>query len=164
MSSLGTKTQSAWCKIAKCELPSSSKLFLRSFTGQKVQSPDGKDVEIYAQTSQRPKALYGKGSKHRQRRKVTLRLLKQGKGSLRDIAEITHFDKSTLSRIGKCLRSKDIRAKNTPVIYSAGKKVMTRWFEPLPAESYGAHIFTENNWFPSNGIMKMSEKGLWQAT
>ncbi len=36
---------------------------------------------------------------------------------------------------------------------------MTRWFDPLPDESYGGHVLTENNWFPSNSAVKMSEKG-----
>ncbi len=41
------------------------------------------------------------------RRKLALRLLDEGKRSLRDIARITNFDKSTPSRIGKCLCSND---------------------------------------------------------
>ncbi len=36
---------------------------------------------------------------------------------------------------------------------------MTRWCDPLPAESYGGHVLTENNWFPSNGVVKMSGEG-----
>ncbi len=35
---------------------------------------------------------------------------------------------------------------------------MTRRFDPLPAESYDGHVPTENDWFPSNGVLKMSEK------
>ncbi len=49
--------------------------------------------------------------------------------------------------------------KTSPFFIVQGKKVMARWFDPLPAESYGAHVLTENNWFPSNGAVKMSEKG-----
>ncbi len=36
---------------------------------------------------------------------------------------------------------------------------MTTRFDPLAAESYGGHVLTENSWFPSNGVVKMSEKG-----
>ncbi len=39
--------------------------------------------------------------------KLALRLLKEGKRSLRDIAQNTNVDKSGLSRIGKWLRSND---------------------------------------------------------
>ncbi len=42
-----------------------------------------------------------KGHNIAKRRKLTLRLLKEGKRSLRYIAAITNFDKSTLSRIGE---------------------------------------------------------------
>ncbi len=78
---------------------------------------------------------------------------------MRDIAQFTKVDKSTISGIGKCFRSNDIRAKNTPFVIVQRKKVMTRWFDPLRAEPYGAHVLTENNWFLSNGVVKMSEKG-----
>ncbi len=48
-----------------------------------------------------------KGQNIARRRKLALRLLKEGKRSLRDIAQITNVDKSILSRIGKCLHSND---------------------------------------------------------
>ncbi len=41
------------------------------------------------------------------RQKLALRLLNEGKRSLRDIAQIANVDKSKLSRIGKCLLSND---------------------------------------------------------
>ncbi len=41
------------------------------------------------------------------RRTLALRLLKEGKRSLRDIAQITDVDKATLNRIGEILRSND---------------------------------------------------------
>ncbi len=46
--------------------------------------------------------------------------------------------------------------RKTPPVQ--GKKVMTRWFDLLPAESYDGHVLTENDWFPSNCVLKMSEK------
>ncbi len=41
------------------------------------------------------------------RGKLAFRLLKEGKRALRYIAQITNVDKSTLSRISKCLRCND---------------------------------------------------------
>ncbi len=48
-----------------------------------------------------------KGRNIARRRKLALRRLKEGNRSLRDIAQITNVDKSTPSRIGKCLCSND---------------------------------------------------------
>ncbi len=36
---------------------------------------------------------------------------------------------------------------------------MSAWFDPLPKESYGGHILTEQDWFPAEGVVKMSQKG-----
>ncbi len=48
--------------------------------------------------------------------------------------------------------------KTPPFFIVQGTKVMIRWFDSLPAESYDGHVLTENNWLPSNGVVKMSEK------
>ncbi len=53
------------------------------------------------------KIFVEKGQNIAKRRKLALRLLMEGKSSLRDIAQITNVDKSRLSRICKCLRSND---------------------------------------------------------
>ncbi len=66
-----------------------------------------------------------------------------------------HRGITVLSRIGKCLRINDIGAKTPSFFTVQGKKVMTRWFDPLPGEYYGAHVLTENNWLPSYVAVKM---------
>ncbi len=83
------------------------KLFLRSFTGQKVQSQDVMDSDIYKKTSHRPKFLYAKWSKYLKKTNAGPPSSQGGKRSLRDIAPITNVDKSTLSKICKCFLSND---------------------------------------------------------
>ncbi len=53
------------------------------------------------------KSPMGKGLNIAKRRTLAVRLLKAGKRSLRDIAQITDVDKSTLSVIGNRNRSND---------------------------------------------------------
>ncbi len=156
MSSRETETQSTWCKNCKNVTAFVvQKIFLRSFTGQNVQSPDGKDAEIYAQTSQWPKDSYGKGSKYRQNTEAGPSSSQGGKKghceispkfpmltSLHSVESVNAFASTTSGR------------KIPPFFIVQGKKVMTRWFDSLPAESYRAHVLTENNWFPPNRVVK----------
>ncbi len=53
------------------------------------------------------KADLEKGLEFAKLRKQAKRLLKEGKNSLREMAHIANVDKSTLSRITKCLRNID---------------------------------------------------------
>ncbi len=53
------------------------------------------------------KSSMEKGENIDRRRMLALRLLKEGKRTSREIAQITNVDRSTLRRIGKCLRSND---------------------------------------------------------
>ncbi len=88
---------------------------MHGYSSSKISSPDPsvalKSVSeqvrmphsMRRQTNIRKIALQ-KCLENAKRRKMALRLLKEGKRSLRDIAQRTNVDKSTLSRISKFLR------------------------------------------------------------
>ncbi len=89
------------------------------------------------------KSSMEKGQNIAKKRKLALRLLMEGNSSLRDIAQITNVDKSTLSRICKCLRNNDYVALEKmlcPSTYKRGASTV------LPSEE--ETVFSERPIMP----------------
>ncbi len=90
---------------------------VNAFVHQNFSLDPSLDRKCRAQTVRMPKSMHRQANDRKismekskniaRRRKLAIRIFKEGKRSLRDSAEITNVDKSTLFRIGKCLRSND---------------------------------------------------------
>ncbi len=49
--------------------------------------------------------------------------------------------------------------KSSPFFIVAGKQVMSAWFDPLSKEEFANHKLTALNWFPEDGVVKVTENG-----
>ncbi len=49
--------------------------------------------------------------------------------------------------------------RKAPPFLVAGKRVISAWFDPLSKEVFGNHKLTALNWFPEDGVVKVTENG-----